>query len=185
MPEETKAAANGGVAPKVYDVDAAVLEVRPFILLRGQLYRVADLTMEARFRKRREYLERYSALLEAERAHAEAKAQQAEGGAERLVEVPKMPSEEDYRAYRILGISLALEGVPDDVAGTLTEREFEAVTAAVAKVKDEDTPVLEKNGHRAPGESSPSTPFAKSSSAAAPSGATPPGLPSAPAPSSP
>lgn len=180
----TEPAANGGVPARVFDVDAAVLEVRPLILLRGQTYRVADLTMEVRFRKRREYLERYSFLLLAERAHAEATGKNQEGDGE-TVAVPPMPSEDDYRAYRILGISLALEGVPADVAGSLTEREFEAVTAAVKRAKDEDVPVLEKNGHRAPGEKSPSTPSSESSPPAAMTGERTPGLPSAPAPSLP
>lgn len=166
--------------PKVFDVDAAVLAVRPLVRLRGVEYRVVDLPLEDALKLRREYYDLY-ATLQGKQAAARIREKERQAALAAGTDAPPALPDVDpdeWRRYKVLGIRLALVDVPEELAASLSEREFEAVAAAVAVARDLDIGVLEKNGD---GATSPISPPLPTSSA--PSGEPGPTEASAPAPS--
>lgn len=107
---------------KVYDVDAAIREQRPVVRLRGELYPVADHSVAERIAMTREKMELQVSLAEREEA--------GEDVAKELMVL---------QGTAVQGM---LEGVPDEVAQTLSEMEWEAVTTAWAAARNEKMVVL-------------------------------------------
>lgn len=107
---------------KVYDVDRAVREQVPLVRLRGKLYKVRSMTLQERITHIMAFAERQEEL--------EQKAQQ-EG-----VDV-----QEELRVVFADAVHAALEDVPDDVASSLTEPEFKALTSAVNDARGLDIDV--------------------------------------------
>lgn len=173
------------LAASVFDVDAAVLGVLPEVKIRGERYRVADFGVQERLRRRRAYLEVQDRLTQRRRDHARelqirallARAEEPDPALqselERLRAFDERQDEADWRAFKVQGIALLLEGVPDDVAADLTEREFEAVQVAVGQARA--VPVTEVPEKKSPAALSSPTPSSGGSESPSSSGsATPP-----------
>jgi len=104
---------------KIYSVDAAIRDKLPLVELRGRLYRLRDFTIAER-------LERALAFKEEQEA--------AEKAAEEAGEVFDFEKLRDIAA-RV--IQEAVVGVPDDVAKTVTELEFEIFKQAVVEARSD------------------------------------------------
>lgn len=113
---------------KVYDIDAAVTGQRTMVRLRGQEYPVADMRVERRITLEREY-----------RLFGE----ELSGKEERGEEI----TQEEWDRYKIKGVNLALDGVPEDVAKDLSEREFEALRNVVARERGSSVTVEAVEGN--------------------------------------
>lgn len=113
--------------PKVYDVDEALEEARPQIMLRGVLYAIRDYTVADRI-EHQQALYREQVALEAK------------------IESDEDESDEEELAHlkSVLAhaIQLALDGISDEVARTITEREFKAVQKAVLHSRTEEVEPL-------------------------------------------
>lgn len=110
---------------KVYDIDEAVLEQKPYIRLRGKLYPLRDMKVEERLRLMRSTFERQQELDQA----------------------GNDPNEAGKKLQDMLGevLKQALEGVPDKVAESITELEFQAVQTAIAKARNIKLDIVAKN----------------------------------------
>lgn len=99
-----------------YNVDEAVAGVRPVATVRGQEYPVADFTARQRITLELEYLELQGRL---SRLAAEIKTCTDEKRPAKIEEFNQASDE-----YQIMGVNLVLQGVPEDVARSLTEAEM-------------------------------------------------------------
>lgn len=176
-----------GSKAQLYDLDEAVFRLRPSVKLRGVEYRLADLTLERRLILKRKYFDTFIAITERERLAdtRDVEIRAAIDERDKLATEPQpvgfvlppipepLPrtSEEDWCSYKALGVQLALEGVPEDVARSLTEREFEVLQAIVRDADGMPVEFTRKNGDgaSASGSSSPSPTPSAGSGAATPS----------------
>lgn len=103
---------------KTFSIDEAVLNARPGVILRGTRYLIRDFTLA----------ERLERMIELQRQQQE------------IENVPEKADPNDIRvkvsALLKEGVQQALEGVSDEVAESVTELEYKALTLAIARARD-------------------------------------------------
>ncbi len=117
-----------------YDIDAAIGVHRGQIRLKGKEYKFADRTVEEKIRVEREYSQLLDRVAKQEKEGTETPA-------------------EDWHRYKVLGVALAVEGVPEEIAAALTELEFAALRSAFTDYTSKQVGVLvdvKKNGEEPP-----------------------------------
>lgn len=125
---------------RVYDIDMALLEQRPMVRLRGEVYPVADKPVADRLRMARDKQN----LMAEYRARAK----------------DDPFDEQALRAMRTLQADAAqelLEGLPREVAESLSEREWLALNQSVLDALGVEPRVEAKNEPAAPGKAKPKT----------------------------
>lgn len=115
---------------KVYDIDAAVARAVPRIRLRGVLYQLKDMSLRDRLRRLQDFQRRQQALV-----------RKATTG--KRIKTPQQEAEVEDSMQRIMADAIheALDGVPQDVAESVTEMEFDAIIKAVNAARMTDVEV--------------------------------------------
>ncbi len=114
--------------------------------LRDVEYAFADLTVEVRTAREREYATLMKDLILREKGIAD-----GDGN------IPEPPTDDEWRKFKRQGVALALEGVPIEVAESLTESEFEALRTAFADYREVEIHVEGKEKAVAPPDSKDET----------------------------
>lgn len=114
---------------RVYSIDRALEQEKPKIELRGELYEVADYTLDERLRITHELFKKQQ--------KAEEQAEKAEEDFEEGKEISThFEAVQDVVAA---SVKLLLQDVPDEVAENITEREYKLLQATVSKIREEPT----------------------------------------------
>lgn len=117
---------------KVFDISGAIREQLPPVRLRGTDYEIAHFSIGERLRLERQY-----------RALGDRLTKKEEAGEE--------ITDDEWDEYMIKGVALALKGVPDEIAVTLTEKEFEGLRNIMERVRGRSIMVEETDDESAEG----------------------------------
>lgn len=112
------------MAGKIFDIDESILQNRPKVRFRGKVYSLRDLTLVERLRSMREIQEQEEAMITATDPERRA---------------------EEYQKILASSVKRALDGVPDEVADSVTEAEFQLLTKALAHARSVDLDLVTKN----------------------------------------
>lgn len=115
--------------PKRISVDAALANSQPYIYFRGVDYPLRDGTV----RERIERMLRFREEQEAAEAAEDAERQSAESEGR---EIDQQAVADRMQAIFAQAVQEALVGVPDEVASTVTEREFKLIQQAVSQARE-------------------------------------------------
>lgn len=115
--------------PKRISVDAALANSQPYIHFRGVDYPLRDGTV----RERIERMLRFREEQEAAEAAEDAERQSAESEGR---EIDQQAVADRMQAIFAQAVQEALVGVPDEVASTVTEREFKLIQHAVSQARE-------------------------------------------------
>lgn len=107
---------------KIYSIDNAINDNKPYVELRGRLYEVRDLTVRERLQKIMNFRDRQK------------KVEEEKGEDEEL-------SFEDVQEIISDAVQEALVGVPDEVANSITEREWKALQKTIEAVQEDVFPI--------------------------------------------
>ena len=114
---------------KIFSVDAMLAQNRPLIEIRGRFYEVRDLTLEDRLRKM------VSLAKEQEELEAEIDTSEASGEDAEKADFARI------QKTIARGVLEALVDFPEEIALTLTEREFRTLTAVLAQIREQHVPI--------------------------------------------
>ena len=113
---------------KVFSIDQAIREQTPQVELRGELYKVRDMSVR----------DRMKAMLDLADTQADREAE----AAEKVIAADQLW--EHLQDIYAQAVQQVLEGVPDEVSGSITEAEFTLLQQAIALARGVELQVGEK-----------------------------------------